>query len=241
MYSPNGGADPSQAPATVLLVEAEEEEYEQARSVLSERLPQVEVLRASSVAEARLLSAQKRVDLVIAAHALPDGSGAELAEADDGLDGAPVCLFVRGSSADAYALRAENPRVFDCLIYEKSHAHLLRSPVYFLQALAAAKAGSNGKVRSDGPSLQEIRRTISRVNHDLNNPLSIISGNAQLLAELARMLDLDSDLAQPIEDIEAASSRVGEILRHLVDLRDQIAADGAPEQDVRAELRELAS
>jgi len=71
--------------------------------------------------------------------------------------------------------------------------------------------------------LHEIRVTLSRVYHDTNNPLAIISGNAQFLLELSRVTDMDEDLRQPIQDIDEASTRVAESLKDLASLREQIA------------------
>lgn len=77
------------------------------------------------------------------------------------------------------------------------------------------------------PSLEEIRAALTRVSHDINNPLSIISGNAQLLLELANSLDLDEEFAQPVRDIEEASLRASGMLRSLTDLAQRLRAPSA--------------
>lgn len=61
---------------------------------------------------------------------------------------------------------------------------------------------------------------ISRVKHEINNPLAIISGNAQLLAELVKALALGDDLMKPIQDIEEASRRIMTSLNKLDVLKD---------------------
>lgn len=65
-----------------------------------------------------------------------------------------------------------------------------------------------------------LREMVSEVTHDINNPLAIISGNAQLLLELAQMMDLDPDVAKPIGDIEEASRQLAQMVRRL----DQVKA-----------------
>jgi nitrogen-specific signal transduction histidine kinase len=70
--------------------------------------------------------------------------------------------------------------------------------------------------------LADIRLGLARVVHDVNNPLSIISGNAQLLCELARMMELDPDLAKPIADIEEASRMLAERIAVLALLKEQL-------------------
>ena len=58
-----------------------------------------------------------------------------------------------------------------------------------------------------------LRREVQRFRHDISNPMSIISGNAQLLRELAAMMDLDADFSDAIDDILEASERVEAMLR----------------------------
>lgn len=67
--------------------------------------------------------------------------------------------------------------------------------------------------------LPELRQRLSRIKHDANNPLAIISGNAQLLLELARAMDLGADFIEPLQDIEEACDRVSEALHELTLLK----------------------
>lgn len=82
---------------------------------------------------------------------------------------------------------------------------------------------SNGKAvhhkEADPHQLQEV---LSRVYHDINNPLAIISGNAQLLLEMVHLMDLDDQLVEPIEDIEEASRRLNESLGDLERLQNEL-------------------
>lgn len=70
--------------------------------------------------------------------------------------------------------------------------------------------------------IRRLRRELGRVFHDANNPLAIVSGNAQFLLELGKSMNLGRDLVQPIEDIEEASERVAAGLRDIATLRDRI-------------------
>ena len=70
--------------------------------------------------------------------------------------------------------------------------------------------------------LREIRAALSSIFHDVNNPLAIISGNAQFLVELTNGMEVDEELVQPIRDIEEASRRVAERLRELARLKEAI-------------------
>ncbi len=70
--------------------------------------------------------------------------------------------------------------------------------------------------------IRRVRRVLGRVYHDSNNPLAIVSGNAQFLLELGKSMDLGDDVVQPIRDIDEASERVASGLREIAILRDRI-------------------
>ena len=74
----------------------------------------------------------------------------------------------------------------------------------------------------DLPALPVLQEALSEVTHEINNPLAIISGNAQLLLELSRMMNLDPDVAKPIRDIEEASHRLAEMVRRLNALKETL-------------------
>jgi signal transduction histidine kinase len=66
-----------------------------------------------------------------------------------------------------------------------------------------------------------LRERLSEVYHDLNNSLAVISGNAQLLTELARAEDLGPAFTDPLDDVEAARADISEALDRLDRLRAQ--------------------
>ena len=69
-----------------------------------------------------------------------------------------------------------------------------------------------------------LRSVLSSIYHDTNNPLSIVSGNAQYFLELSKAMEVDEDLVQPVRDIEEGAERVAAGLRRLTDLRPEIEA-----------------
>ncbi len=73
-------------------------------------------------------------------------------------------------------------------------------------------------------SRQTISIALAEVYHDVNNPLAVIAGNAQLLLEIARAMNLDEHVLEPIEDIEAASERIRVSLRELEVLKNCLRA-----------------
>jgi len=53
------------------------------------------------------------------------------------------------------------------------------------------------------------------LKHAINNPLAIISGNAQLLQDIIRKKECRSELAKPLQDIEEACQRIAALLEGL--------------------------
>lgn len=98
-----------------------------------------------------------------------------------------------------------------------------------------ADARSNG-FRSDASQdgdaelRTDLHVALTRVTHDINNPLAVISGNAQLLLELARALELDPDVAKPIQDIEAASQQLAGMVARLNALNASEGPEGSREE-----------
>jgi signal transduction histidine kinase len=74
-------------------------------------------------------------------------------------------------------------------------------------------------------SAEDAQETISSVYHDLNNPLSIISGNAQFLLELSRQEGLDDQFASSAEDIKEAAEQMADSLERLNRLKRAIGKD----------------
>jgi nitrogen-specific signal transduction histidine kinase len=80
-----------------------------------------------------------------------------------------------------------------------------------------------GAIESD----EDIQDVVSEVYHELNNPLSIIAGNAQFLAELSKEEGLDEQFVSSARDIEEASRQMSESLRLLKRLKEQLPGDSS--------------
>jgi signal transduction histidine kinase len=79
--------------------------------------------------------------------------------------------------------------------------------------------------------LDAVEAAASRLKHDINNPLSIIAGNAQLLLELASMHQLDGDVVQAVRDIQNAAAQASKLASQLKDLREQVTQKALDEGD----------
>lgn len=69
---------------------------------------------------------------------------------------------------------------------------------------------------------EELHEVISSVYHDLNNPLSIIAGNAQFLVELSQEEELDEQFLSSAQDIREASQQMSESLQRLTRLKERL-------------------
>lgn len=65
---------------------------------------------------------------------------------------------------------------------------------------------------------------LARAVHEVNNPLAIISGNAQMLTELIRGGHVDAELEKSVTDIEEASRVLAERLAQLASLRETLTS-----------------
>lgn len=84
----------------------------------------------------------------------------------------------------------------------------------------SAIPASSSASASDSPVA--LKETLSSVTHEINNPLAVIAGNAQLLLELSRVMGLDPDVAKPIQDIEEASHRLAATVGRLNALKESL-------------------
>ncbi|MBD3258632.1 hypothetical protein GF377_09390 [candidate division GN15 bacterium] len=96
----------------------------------------------------------------------------------------------------------------------------------FLEALSAAMAvqslvtqggaGSVSDERIEKERLTAIVETAVTVNHEINNPLTAILGNVQLL--LLKRDELDEDLRKKLEVVESAATKIKDVTQRLMAL-----------------------
>jgi nitrogen-specific signal transduction histidine kinase len=70
--------------------------------------------------------------------------------------------------------------------------------------------------------VDDVREAVSSVYHDLNNPLSIIAGNAQFLLELSREEDVNEQFVSSVQDINEAAERMSNSLNRLTRLKEEL-------------------
>ncbi|MFO8231731.1 MAG: histidine kinase dimerization/phospho-acceptor domain-containing protein [Longimonas sp.] len=73
------------------------------------------------------------------------------------------------------------------------------------------------------PDAEALHDTLSEIIHDVNNPLSIIHGNAQFLIEVAKEEGEEGAVQEALQDIHDATNQLSERLKRLEELRDGLA------------------
>ena len=142
--------------------------------------------------------------------------------------GSEMCIRDRYGHEDV-AVSAMKAGASDCLRKELDHRHLDALPGCLKEAMyrheMALQATERARRQDQMKLIDSLRTTMANVKHEINNPLAIISGNAQLLLELTKMMELDDDLVKPIRDIEEASLRISDSLDKLNSIKELIARD----------------
>jgi|GEM_PF-4468111 len=209
---------PSQSSAVTHLVLYDEHELRgrQLHESLPGLIPGVQVHRVHSREEVERVLQNGPVDVILASCAA--GEGSELVERMRAwVHDIPVVVCEA-------AAQEEHAVAFIATAMKEKHPVLLSRLIQDVVEPHSAARAANGMHTSVSEPLdpQQIRSALLRVNHDINNPLSIISGNAQLLLELARAMGLDESLIQPMRDIDEACQRASQLLGGLVELAAQL-------------------
>ena len=76
-----------------------------------------------------------------------------------------------------------------------------------------------GDVREN---LDQLRRQLSKIHHDVNNPMTVLSGNIELIRELAKAMGVGHDFEGPLADIESALDVLTERIDKLMVVRQML-------------------
>lgn len=229
----SAGLARSDAPTfQVLLVEADTAEARAIEQTFREAVPQATVARVSTLAAARRTFVEAPPDVVLAAHTLPDAESFDVLAALAAAHLRLPVIVLTGYGHDDVAVAVMKAGASDCLRKELDHRHVAALPARVCEAMQQHRTRQQIEMQTrlveQRTLLASLHTTIASVKHEINNPLAIISGNAQLLSELARVMDLDDDIVKPILDIEEASLRIAASLDKLNALKEIIAQEAEP-------------
>jgi signal transduction histidine kinase len=131
-------------------------------------------------------------------------------------------------------------RILGTVIGIKTGDSLAREDL-FLEALAAAlsvsviaggivpeSVASDERIRDE--RAKAIRQTVTTVNHEINNPLTAVLGNIQLL--LMRSEAMDSDLVKKLRIVEESALRIKEVTQKLMTVTGNTVTEYTPGMDM---------
>ena len=223
------------APFRLLIVEEDDTDALRIEQALQQETPGADPHRARTVAEARTFLSEMVFEATLVNHELPDGDCFDVL--DFILKSAlqlPVVVLTRYGHEDL-AISAMKAGASDCIRKELDHRHLEVLPMRLQEAMhrhhVMQQFVEQTRRRDQMKLIETVRSAMANVKHEINNPLAIISGNAQLLLELAGQIDLDEELVKPIRDIEEASLRITESLEKLNSIKDLIARESKGEEN----------
>ena len=80
----------------------------------------------------------------------------------------------------------------------------------------------NGTKVTRDDDWKRFRSDLSSIYHDINNPISIVAGNVELLQEMARSAGLGSEFEDPLGDVQRAVGQIVSQVERLVELRERM-------------------
>lgn len=220
--------DRVQAPVHVVVATTDINEGKALEKHLSTEREQTGVTRVHTVAEALKALAQEGADACVIDHTLPDGNSLDFLQRLDASGHDRPVVVLLGGEGEAAAVAIMKAGAADYVRKQAQEGYIEEVAFKVNEAIhhhrLARQVAQLAQHREQLRLLRTIHTTVATVKHEINNPLSIISGNAQLLVELAQALELGDDVVQPARDIEEASQRIAASLDKLGDLKQSILA-----------------
>lgn len=68
-------------------------------------------------------------------------------------------------------------------------------------------------------ALGQLKAHLSKIHHDVNNPVTVVSGNIELIRELAKALGVESEFDGPMSDMQVALDDLTERIDKLMIVR----------------------
>ncbi|MEL6444096.1 MAG: histidine kinase dimerization/phospho-acceptor domain-containing protein [Bacteroidota bacterium] len=217
-------SDVANGHATVLFIDADDDVMQPVKRWLRHTLPAAHITHCRSFADAQDYLGAAAVDLILASGVLPDATSLDvLRYVREHCIAAPVVVQAMVLPDGTHAALLDAGAVDVACTPEPADriAHLRR--VFGLAEdgdlpLAAA----SGEINHLRGLLRALCTEVGTVTHDINNPMTTISGNAQFVKELGGMMDLDPMIATAIEHIAEASQQLTNELDKLNRLKQHL-------------------
>ncbi|MFQ5570964.1 MAG: response regulator [Rhodothermales bacterium] len=216
-------------PFRLLVVEDDDTDAVKIEQALRREKPLALLWRAQTLVEACSLLEEGSFEVALVKHEMPDGNSFMLLNYLEEASIALPVVVMTGFGREDVTVASMKAGACDCIRKELDHRHLESLPARLQEAVhrhRVAQQVEKRMLRQEHLNLMDmLRLRVAAIKHEINNPLAIISGNAQLLIELARVKDLDEEVTKPISDIEEASLRIAQSLEKLSNLKELITRE----------------
>nr|BCX01268.1 MAG: hypothetical protein KatS3mg041_1314 [Bacteroidota bacterium] len=217
-------------PLRILLVEDNRGDTLLVRRTIERTMPEAHLETVETVAAClERLRAGAPFDLILTDHNLPDGDGLEVIAHVRTLGHTTPVVVLTGVGREDVAVAAMKAGAYDYLTKDPDLSHLEKLPLVLQDVLRRRelerRLAELEAQRSELEKLRLLQQTVAAINHEINNPLSIITGYAQMLLSLASVYELDAEVVQALEAINEAADRIAEITKRLAALKKIVLTD----------------
>ena len=170
-----------------------------------------------------------------------DGENAQAGENGDALLAVP--LVTEGSPIGLLLFRRDNGRTFrdkdvkllsiigdqitSFIDRSRYHHALKKTNIALMKAQRELKAAQESLI--DDERLKAVRELAASINHEINNPLSVITGNVEYLLYINK--EFDKKVIERLKIIRSEASRIAEINRRLLEIQDLFSTSYYEEDD----------
>ncbi|RKY62835.1 MAG: hypothetical protein DRP95_00530 [Candidatus Latescibacterota bacterium] len=163
--------------------------------------------------------------VILLDYSLPDIDGLEVLRELRGRGVDTPVVIITGHGDEQVAVQAMKGGAYDYVV--KSGAYFLAIPEVVRRAVETHRTARD-KERLERELIQAERKaailqTAIAVNHEINNPLGVILGNAELL--LSQLKDADEDVVRKLKIIEEQCIRIKQITQKLANLTDPVLTE----------------
>jgi CheY-like chemotaxis protein len=215
--------------AAVLLIDDNDDAAQPVKHWLRDTLPAAHITHCRSFAAAQDFLGAAAVDLILARNVLPDGTGMDVLHyVRDHQISAPVVVQAH-DLAEGSETALRNAGALDVACTPRPADQIARLRLIF--GIGSSGDGSTGvpQLAAATGEIDHLRglvralcTEVGRVTHDVNNPVTTISGNAQFLVELGKMSGMDEVMLKAAEDIQAATQQLTAELEKLTRLKEHL-------------------
>lgn len=171
-----------------------------------------------SISEGLEMLSREQYDLLLLDYNLPDGNGLAAVKEIKARGFDKPIIVTTGEGSEKIAVEFMKSEVYDYIVKDEQYPRIV--PYVISQVLEKHQLRKKNEELErralETQKLSAVVKTIRTLNHEINNPLMTVLGNAQLLQ--APKYDLNQRAAEKVKTIEESALRIKEITKELANL-----------------------